>query len=86
MFYLLLISHFPTIVCQIKYLVGILLLNLKIVLRKQIIITNSCFVGYLLKVETFCCCRCLYFREQNYAALFDAPRSYIYCKNLNILP
>ena len=25
---------------------------------------SSCFVGYLLKVETFCCCKCVYFREQ----------------------
>ena len=46
---------------------------------------NSCFVGYLLKVVTFCCCRprYLYFREQtehfkNVAALLVVPRSCIY--------
>ena len=48
-----------------------------IVLREQIIRINSCFIGYLFKVVTFWCCRCLYFREQsqffeNFATLFDA--------------
>ena len=65
------------IVCQIKQFIVMHLLNLKIVLIKQIIIINSCFVGYLLKVVNFYYCRCLYFREQTEcfflktAALFD---------------
>ena len=51
---------------------------------------SSCFVGYLLKAVIFCCSRCLYFREQsecfeNFAALFDVPRSCIYWKKLKIL-
>ena len=44
---------------------------------------NSCFVGYLLKVKTVCCCRCLYIKEkterfENFAALLAVPRSCIY--------
>ena len=48
---------------------------------------NSCFVGYLLKVVTFCCYRCLYFKEQteyfeNFAALLVVPRSCYSLKEL----
>ena len=75
--------------CQIKLLVVILLLNLKISLIKQIIIMNSYFIGYLLNIVTLYCRRCLCFREQtecfdNFADLFDVPRSSIYWKNLKI--